>query len=113
VIRSRLSNRLGIALEGVDLRTLDDAGFRAVEQTWFDGQLLVVKRQTLTPGEFLAFARRFGPPEPHVIDQFHYPDHPDILILSNRRDAAGAPLGLADAAATSTPTIPISKCRRG
>jgi taurine dioxygenase len=58
--------------------------------------VLVIKRQRLAPGQFLAFARRFGRPEPHVIDQFHYPGYPDILILSNRREN-GRPVGLADA----------------
>src|SRR4030095_13970646 len=46
--------------------------------------------------QFVAFARRFGPPEPHVIDQFHHPEDPNILILSNRKKN-GEPVGLADA----------------
>ena len=46
--------------------------------------------------QFLEFARQFGRPEPHVIDQFHHPEHADILILSNvQKD--GKPTGLADA----------------
>lgn len=95
--RRKLSDRLGIAVTGVDLSApLDDAGFRAIEQAFFDGQVLVIKGQHLEPGQFLAFARRFGKPEPHVIEQFRYPGYPDILILSNRmRD--GQPVGLADA----------------
>jgi taurine dioxygenase len=97
MIRRSLSNVLGVVLEDVDLGMLDDASFRDVEQAWFDGQVLVVKRQNLEPGTFLAFARRFGRPEPHVIDQFQHPGHPDILVLSNRRNEAGEPLGLADA----------------
>ena len=41
-------------------------------------------------------ASSFGKPEPHVIDQFHHPEHADILILSNvQKD--GKPTGLADA----------------
>jgi taurine dioxygenase len=44
----------------------------------------------------LDFARQLGRPEPHVIDQFHHPEHADILILSNvQKD--GQPTGLADA----------------
>ena len=58
--------------------------------------MLVLRAQSLTPAQFLAFARRFGPPEPHVIDQFHHPADPNILILSNRVEN-GKPLGLADA----------------
>lgn len=95
--QSRLSAGLGIALEGVDLsKPLADAEFRAVEQAFWDGQVLAIKGQRLAPADYLAFARRFGPPEPHVIDQFHFPGHPDILILSNvKKD--GKPTGLQDA----------------
>ncbi|PWB63562.1 MAG: TauD/TfdA family dioxygenase [Bradyrhizobiaceae bacterium] len=95
--KRRLSDVLGVALEGIDLsRPLSDAEFREVEQAFWDGQVLAIKGQRLAPEQYLAFARRFGRPEPHVIDQFHYPGHPDILILSNvKRD--GKPTGLADA----------------
>ena len=93
----RLSEVLGIAIEGIDLsRPLSQAAFREVEQALWQGQVLTIKGQNLNPDAYLAFARRFGKPEPHVIDQFHYPGYPDILILSNRtRD--GVPIGLADA----------------
>jgi taurine dioxygenase len=95
--RSKLSEGFGIALRGIDLsRPLDDQAFRQVEQAFFDGQVLAIKDQRLEPAQFVAFARRFGKPEPHVIDQFHFPGQPDILILSNRVEN-GKPLGLADA----------------
>jgi taurine dioxygenase len=95
--RRKLSDVLGLALTGVDLsKPLDDATFREIEQAFFDGQVLAIKNQRLEPQHFLAFARRFGRPEPHVIDQFHHPAFPDILILSNRK-RDGQPIGLADA----------------
>ncbi len=73
-----------------------DAPFREIREAFFAGQVLVFRGLTLTASEFLAFARQFGRPEPHVIDQFHHPEHADILILSNVKKN-GAPLGLADA----------------
>jgi taurine dioxygenase len=70
--------------------------FREVWDAFFAAQILVIRGQRFAPAEFLAFARQFGPPEPHVIDQFHHPEHPEILILSNVvKD--GKPTGLADA----------------
>ena len=73
-----------------------DFDFRALEKAFFDHQVLVLRNQRLSAQQFHAFARRFGPPEPHVIDQFHHPEIPDILILSNVvKD--GRPTGLADA----------------
>ena len=58
--------------------------------------MLALRAQTLTPAQFVAFARRLGPPQPHVIDQFHHPDDPNILILSNVKKN-GQPTGLQDA----------------
>ena len=94
----KLSNVLGSAIEGIDLsRELADAEFGELARALWEGGVLAIKRQRLAPGQFLTFARRFGRPEPHVIDQFHYPGYPDILILSNRRRETGEPIGLADA----------------
>ena len=70
--------------------------FRQVWDAFFASQVLVFRGQRFTASGFLSFARQFGKPEPHVIDQFHHPEHADILILSNvQRD--GKPTGLADA----------------
>jgi len=70
--------------------------FRKVWDAFFAGQILVFRNLKLKAAQFLELARRFGRPEPHVIDQFHHPEHADILILSNVRKN-GAPIGLADA----------------
>src|SRR5262245_38444566 len=68
---------------GLDLaRPMADDVFATLAATFFENQLLVFRGQTLTAPQFHAFARRFGPPEPHVIDQFHHRDIADILILS-------------------------------
>ena len=70
--------------------------FPEIWEAFFASQVLVFRGLTLSPQKYLEFASRFGRPEPHVIDQFHYPGHPDILILSNvQKD--GKPTGLADA----------------
>jgi taurine dioxygenase len=72
------------------------APFQDIWEAFFASQVLVFRSVDMTPAQYLAFARKFGRPEPHVIDQFHYPGHADILILSNvQKD--GKPIGLADA----------------
>lgn len=93
----KLSDGFGLESREVDLsRSLDEMGLRDVCRALFAGQVLVLHAQRLTPRQFHAFARRVGPPEPHVIDQFHHPEIADILILSNVRKN-GEPTGLADA----------------
>jgi taurine dioxygenase len=70
--------------------------FREVWEAFFASQVLVFRHQRFSATQFLEFARQLGRPEPHVIDQFHHPEHADILILSNvQKD--GQPTGLADA----------------
>jgi len=75
---------------------LSDAQFADIERAFYAGQVLALRAQKLTPAQFLAFARRLGPPQPHVIDQFHHPEDPNILILSNVK-VNGQPTGLQDA----------------
>src|SRR5712691_1091194 len=73
-----------------------EAPFNEIWDAFFRAQVLVFRGQKLSATEYLRFARQFGRPEPHVIDQFHHPEHADILILSNVQKN-GQPIGLADA----------------
>lgn len=92
-----LSPVLGAEMTGVDLgRPLDDATVSAIETALDDHLVVVLPGQTLSPTAFTAFARRWGRPEPHVIDQFHHPESADVLILSNVK-LGGKPVGLEDA----------------
>ncbi|HUP30089.1 MAG TPA: TauD/TfdA family dioxygenase [Usitatibacter sp.] len=91
-----LSEVLGARIEGIDLTRMDAAQFAAAEEALHEHGFIVFPSQQLTASDLVAFARRWGPPEPHVIDTFHHPDDANILVLSNIvRD--GRPMGLADA----------------
>jgi taurine dioxygenase len=93
----KLCDGFGLECQGIDLSgTLDETGFGELSRAFFAGQVLVLRGQKLTARQFHALARRLGPPEPHVIDQFHHPEIADILILSNVT-RGGKPVGLADA----------------
>jgi taurine dioxygenase len=91
-----LSEGFGAEVHGADLARLSDAQFAELERIFYDRQVLGIRAQDLTPQQFVAFARRIGPPQPHVIDQFHHPADPNILILSNVK-VNGRPTGLQDA----------------
>jgi taurine dioxygenase len=92
-----LSPLFGVETSDVDLsQPLSEAEFKQVEQAFYANQLLALRAQDISAAQFLAFARRLGPPQPHVIDQFHHPDDANILILSNVRKN-GQPTGLQDA----------------
>jgi taurine dioxygenase len=92
-----LSDALGARIDGVDLaQPLDDATFKGIEDALHEYCMLSFAGQKLTAQQFSAFSKRWGRPEPHVIDTFHHPEIADILILSNvQKD--GKPIGLKDA----------------
>jgi len=92
-----LSPLFGVETDEVDLSAgLSDALFREIERAFYANQVLSLRKQQITAAQFVDFARRLGPPQPHVIDQFHHPEDPNILILSNvKKD--GQPTGLQDA----------------
>ena len=97
IVFNPLSPLFGVETSDVDLtQPLADARFAELERAFYANQVLALRGQQIDAHQFLAFARRFGPPQPHVIDQFHHPDDPNILILSNVRQN-GQPTGLQDA----------------
>lgn len=82
---------------GLDLsQPLDDDDFRRIHRAHLDHHVLVFRDQRITPEQQIAFSRRFGALEIHVLHQFHLKGHPEILIVSNIVEN-GQPVGLGDA----------------
>ena len=55
-----LGPMIGAEVTGVNLATLDDAGFAAIERAWHAHLVLRLRGQCLTDRELMAFSRRFG-----------------------------------------------------
>lgn len=77
----RMGPQIGVEVSGVDVRTMDDAGFAPVYQAWIDHNVLVVTGQELTIPEFLRYSDRFGHVTPHPSKTTRHPDHPKITML--------------------------------
>ena len=78
-----LAGRLGAEVLGLQAAALDDAQFAAVHAAFLDRQLLLFRGQALPPGDQVAFARRFGEVQIHVMDQYRQSGHPELYYLSN------------------------------
>jgi taurine dioxygenase len=88
---------LGAEIGGVDLaRPLDEAVFTALEAAFVKHQVVVFRNQHLDEAAHIAFSRRFGALEIHVLKQYLHPRHPEILLISNVVED-GKPIGIADA----------------
>lgn len=77
----RLGPQVGAEVRGVDVRTLDDAGFAAVYRAWLDCNVLVIPEQDLAIEDFLRYSRRFGVIHPHPSKMTRHPEHPEITLL--------------------------------
>jgi taurine dioxygenase len=81
-------------------RDMDERQFKEIEAAFHDNIVVVFRGQTLSNERQIAFSRRFGELEIHIVRKYLLPDHPEILRISNIRDESGELIGLADAGLT-------------
>jgi taurine dioxygenase len=85
----------------VDLSAdIDDATFNQIQDAFHDNIVAVFRNQRLTNEQHVAFSRRFGELEIHIVRKYVLPDTPEILLVSNIRNDQGEHIGLADAGFT-------------
>lgn len=90
-----LRGAMGAEIRGLDLRTLDDAGFAILHRAYLDHLLLLIRGQQLDDGGMVAVARRFGEFElpPVTAEKVeHSGAHPEVTVVSNVR-VDGKPIG--------------------
>jgi len=93
----RTAGAAGAEIVGVDLASaLDERIFSEIERVYNSNPVVVVRNQNLTPAQQVAFGRRFGELEIHVLKHYLLRGHPEILVISNIRDDRGDLIGLAD-----------------
>ena len=80
----RLTRHLGAQISGVDLSAeMEDRVFRAVYEAFLRYQVLLFPPMDLPPAAQVAFGRRFGEVQIHVMNQYHADGHPELYRLSN------------------------------
>jgi taurine dioxygenase len=77
----RLGPQIGAEIRGVDVKTLDDAGFAEIYRAWLGHNVLVVPEQQLEVEDFLHYSRRFGVVVPHPSKSTRHPEYPEITLL--------------------------------
>lgn len=88
-----LSPHLGAEISGVDLtRDISEALFGGLYRAFLRYQVLLSPPRDLSPARQVAFGRRFGELQIHVMNQYHADGHPELYRLSNL-DEHGRPSG--------------------
>ncbi len=89
-----ISPVMGAEVHGVDLaRPMDDATFAAIRAAFGRHMLLRFPAQTLDEVALVAFSRRFGELQIHVLDEYRHPRFPEIYVLSNVDRTTGRTTG--------------------
>ena len=91
----RVGQQIGAEITGVDVKTLDDAGFAAIYRAWLDYNVVVVTDQKLEIEDFLRYSRRFGIVVPHPSKSTRHPRHPEITLLGVNKFGADGRLDMA------------------
>ena len=89
---TELKPGFGAEIHGVDLAAATDADRAAVVAEFHRKGAIVLRHQHLTPEQYTAFGRAFGPLEGHTLKDFTLPGFPEIYVLSNRK-VNGRPIG--------------------
>ena len=93
----KVGNALGAEIRGVDLsKPVADETFRQIFDAWLEHIVLVFPDQVLTNEQHIEFSRRFGTLEVHPSRKHNVKDNPELLLLTNRKDAAGNYVSLRD-----------------
>jgi len=87
----------GAEITGFNCTGCDGDSFAAVRQAWLDHCVVVFRDQTLTPDQHIAFSQCWGKLNGHILKQYLLPGYDTLLVVSNKRDESGAPLGIEDA----------------
>lgn len=76
-----IAGALGAEVRGIDLGTLTDTEFEAVQAALLEHLVLFFPDQHLTADEHRSFAIRFGEPEVHPFIPKLDDEHPEIVVL--------------------------------
>jgi alpha-ketoglutarate-dependent taurine dioxygenase len=86
---------LGGEVRGVDLKNLDETQFTALKRAWHEYQVILVRDQTLSDQDLIAFSRRFGDLDWAPVQETgrrFVEGLPEIYIVSNVT-VKGQPIG--------------------
>ena len=87
---------LGAEVQCGDLRVLDDAGVAALRAAWLDNLVIVVRDQTLSDPELMAFGRRLGELDSAPLARTGNEKaraHDEVIVVSNVMED-GKPIGV-------------------
>jgi taurine dioxygenase len=76
--------KFGVEILGVDLTSADRPTLDAVLDTFHRNGAILLRGQSLTPAQQVAFTKEFGEPETNVREEHTVPGQPEVFVISNK-----------------------------
>lgn len=87
----RLAPVIGVEITSIDLSApIPDPTFAAIREAWLHHKVAVFPGQHLTEDGLMRFGQRFGELEIHVRSTYHSRHHPEVMIVSNKKENSRA-----------------------
>lgn len=89
----RLSNALGAEVCDIDLtQPMSESTFGEIYRAFLQHGILLFRGQHISREQHIDFSRRFGELDKHdALPRDRHPDHPELLLVTNRPNADGTP----------------------
>ena len=78
-----IRENFGGKIEGVHLPELSSGELQELKNLLYQYKFLLIKGQTMTPREYIQFAKTLGDPIPFVDANYRHPEFPEIFVVSN------------------------------
>jgi len=83
----RLRNTFAVEIKGANLASpLSDSEFGTIHDAWLDNKVILIRDQVLDEEDIVRFGRRFGELEIHVRNDAGSRLHPEILLVTNKKE---------------------------
>jgi len=94
-VRPKTDRGFFAEIYGADLRNCSEADFALIKDAHLRHGVIAIRDQDLSPEAQIAFSKRFGPLSIHVLEEQLLAGHPEILLVTNKKEN-GRFLGIPD-----------------
>src|SRR4026207_643787 len=77
----QLGPKIGAEINGVDVKTMDDATFDVIYKAWLDYNVIAARGRDLELDDYVKYSRRFGFVEKHPSKSTRHPECPEVTLL--------------------------------
>jgi taurine dioxygenase len=93
-ITPQADKTIGVIVDGFDARTASDEDIAELKKAVYTNKIAVLKRQDLSPEEFLALGKRLGETAEYYEPVYHHPKVKEVFVSSNVKEEDGRQIGV-------------------